>query len=560
MKENKDKTIAISLIISCCVLVIAIIAVLISNSQKNNNKSADIHKDSIVTETADTDISDETVASDSQNDSGSDVVSDFYDITADIDTDPSTATLDGTDSPASEDSSSTGESSQTEVSDAATDTTVASDGMVTSENTDMPEDPGAAANTNSSDLPEPTEVPVTPAPTKEPEPTSAPAVTGPTATPRPTATPMPEQKAYSPSDSVFTLSGHPTPTPLPKTTEEGSVRIMGVGDILYHQRVIDSGLMSDGTRNYNFHYDYLRGYLNAADVAIANQETLIVPESYGYSGYPCFGTPKEVADALVNAGFNVFTLATNHVFDKMGVKGLLEAADYWKSRTDVLSTGIYGNVTDFNTLTIGEYNGIKIAFLNYTDIVNGYWSKEELDSISGDVKLLRWALYHDEIKRAKQLADYVIVCPHWGVEYELQPNSRQKEIAQDMADAGADLIIGTHPHVPQPLEILTAADGRKVPCYYSLGNCISNMWETGACNLGIMADVTIKKTDSGIELTDVRAVPTVNFVHSGQTNYNVILLDDYTDDLGEQHASYSSKAHPDWLWNLYHELFGYDYY
>lgn len=340
---------------------------------------------------------------------------------------------------------------------------------------------------------------------------------------------------------------------------------------MYHQAVINSGIRSDGTRNYDSHYDYIRGYLNAADVKIANMETLILPEKYGYSGYPQFSTPPEVADALVKAGFNVFTMASNHMFDKGGVgtnalgnAGLKDCVKYWKSRGDALFTGIYNSKEDFDTLTIGEYNGIRIAFLNYTDIVNGYYTKEELDSISGDIKLLRSSLYKKEIKKAKELADFVIVLPHWGVEYSLGVSDRQREIAQDLADCGADLIIGTHPHVPEPLETIIAKDGRKVPCYYSLGNVISNMWRAEA-TLEIMADITLTRTDEGIEITSLRAVPLVNHVFPNSSNYAVFLLEDYTDEIGSTHPyqpEVDTQRHvaTGWLWEMYYELYGYDRY
>jgi len=332
---------------------------------------------------------------------------------------------------------------------------------------------------------------------------------------------------------------------------ETKIRIMAVGDNLYHDRVIKSGMKSDGTIDYRPIYKHIKDYLSNADIRIVNQEVILTPVSSRWKGYPDFASPYEVGDALVDAGFNVVTHATNHSWDN-GKSGAQYTVDYWKSQKDVLMTGMYGTAHDYQMLTIGEYNGIKVAFLNYTYGLNGS------DNPTGGeymFKLLDMSLVEKEIKRAKKLADVVIVLPHWGKEYKFEANDDQKEMAKEMAELGADLIIGCHPHVIEPLEFIETSDGRSVPCYYSLGNFVSNMLQPERC-IEAMADVTISVSDGKVTVESARAIPLVNYINKDCTKYAVYLFDDYTDKIAKTHES--TMLTRNYVKVMWKEVFGED--
>ncbi len=333
------------------------------------------------------------------------------------------------------------------------------------------------------------------------------------------------------------------------------VSIIAVGDNLYHERLVKSGLQADGSYNFDYIYSGIKDYISYADVKIINQETVLIADKSKWSYQPAaFGTPTEVGDAVVRAGFNVVTTASNHSYDK-GTDGMKSAVNYWngQAKNGVLMTGMYGSKEDYNKITVGEYNGVKIAFLNYTYGLNG---RTLSDSNSYMVKLLKESLIEKEIKEAKKLADVVIVLPHWGEEYHFRPVSSQKNLAQKMADWGADIIIGTHPHVLEPMVTITASDGRKVPCYYSLGNFCANMAITHDtnCTLEGMAELTVKVFDGKVTIESAELTPLVNHINNTDTQFKIYRLEDYTEDIAKGHLTNNhapGTITPDTLWKLY---------
>lgn len=311
--------------------------------------------------------------------------------------------------------------------------------------------------------------------------------------------------------------------------EEKTVTLAAVGDALIHEAILNSGKKKDGTYSYYRIFANIKNYIKPFDVKIINQETIFIEDETKYAGYPSFGTPAALGDAMRKAGFNVITCATNHAYDR-GRAGILDTVNYWKQYSDkVLMTGIYSSQEEYDMLSIREYNGIKIAFLNYTTLVNSEAGREDYYIRTyNEAKAVR------EIKNAKKKADFVIVLPHWGVEYEHEPSVEQVKMAQQFADAGADLIIGCHPHVVQPLKIIIASDGRHVPCYYSLGNFVSNMFWM-KCQLEGMAEVTIKKWNGETRVDRAEFTPLVNHINANDTIFTVYLLKDYQDDKYKRH-------------------------
>ena len=343
-----------------------------------------------------------------------------------------------------------------------------------------------------------------------------------------------------------------------KVVDVKYVTIMAVGDNLFHQRMIDQGLQSGGSFDYSRIYAELKDTIEAADVRIINQETILTSDRSLWAGYPNFGTPLEVGDAVVGAGFNVITTATNHSYDK-GTAGMKSTVKYWKkqAKKGVLMTGMYDSQEAYDTITVGEYNGIRIAFLNYTYSLNG----RSLDSSNSYmVKLLNENLIKKEIAEAKKQADVVIVLPHWGTEYLLEADSGQKALAQKMADWGADIIIGTHPHVLEPMVTLTSKDGRKVPCYYSLGNFTANMPNKN-CHLEGMAELKLKMAGGKVEIVSYKLTPLVNHISRGDSEWIVYRLEDYTEELAKNHlgnnSAYNCNITVESMWKLYTQITGF---
>lgn len=281
------------------------------------------------------------------------------------------------------------------------------------------------------------------------------------------------------------------PTETKPPFEPVNVDLIMVGDILAHEGVYNSGFYPDGTVNYDHIFAQLKDDIQAADIAIVNQEVVLGGTELGLSGYPCFNSPTELGDALVTAGFNVVLHATNHTLDK-GITGVDNTLNFWKEshpKTAVL--GIHDeSFTDYSTqdIYVYEQNGLRIAILNYTYGTNGIPIPQSRPLI---VNMLEEEKVAMDIARAKEISDFVIVCPHWGTEYVYEPDSYQKKWTQFFYEHEVDLVIGTHPHVIEPVEWIESEDSdHKMLVYYSLGNFVSNQDRLPRM-LGAMAKVTI---------------------------------------------------------------------
>ena len=312
-----------------------------------------------------------------------------------------------------------------------------------------------------------------------------------------------------------------------KKGEPVTIELMMIGDILQHRGVYESGYLDDGTRNYDHIFAHIGDQLANTDIKVVNQETLLGGTMFEFSGYPTFNGPQEMGDAEVKAGFNVVLRATNHAMD-MGYEGLHSELSYWHTQHPEIA--VIGAVdpddssASIEDIYIYEKDGFKIALLNYTYDLNGF--EDPQNKVS-------W-LDEDHVRRtvqaADEAADMVVVFPHWGEEYNLQPVEYQREMAQVFMDAGADVIIGGHPHVIEPVEVLTASDGRKVPCFWSVGNFVCTQVDNENLVGGVARVSFSKDADGNSSITGCSFVPTI--CHKGLgSSMTTYLLRDYTDDL-----------------------------
>lgn len=322
------------------------------------------------------------------------------------------------------------------------------------------------------------------------------------------------------------------------TTEQTSASIdfLSVGDNLIHDGIYQQAQKRAGSNGYDFSYCYenIADDVKNADIATINQET-VISKSNEPSGYPLFNSPHEVGDEIAKIGFDVVTMANNHMLDK-GEKGLKEAIDYWDGKDGITRTGAYKNKEDLNRVEYVEKNGIKIGLVSATQYTNGLSlpSGSELEIIyTSEEDIIK-----SKIEAAKKQCDMVLVNVHWGNEYRTEPTQGQRDLARKMARWGADVIIGHHPHVLEPIEFISKEDGTRTLVVYSLGNFISQQ-NTPLRVLGGMLKyrVTVDKSTGGLTIDNVKLIPIVTHYVRGSDDVKIYKLSQYTDSLASRQAS-----------------------
>lgn len=234
--------------------------------------------------------------------------------------------------------------------------------------------------------------------------------------------------------------------------EKTDVTLIAVGDDLVSDSVLYTAKRSDGTYDFSSVYEKMKPDFKKADIAIINQETILGGDKFEYKGYPCFNTPDSMGKAIMDAGFNIVQQASNHSYDT-GVEGIEHCIKYWKKhKKKVLMVGLNENEEEYNTIPIFKCKGIKFAILNYTYGLNGFKLPEDKGYLVNLLDDAHWDKVKSDIEKAEQIADFTIVLPHWGQEYvQPDPIPEQEKWAKMMVEAGADLIIGTHPHVVEKI-------------------------------------------------------------------------------------------------------------
>ncbi len=327
------------------------------------------------------------------------------------------------------------------------------------------------------------------------------------------------------------------PAPIPPSKTQTRASLFMVGDALIHSAVYAD---ADTGNGYDFRpmIEEVKKISKDYDLAFYNQETILGGSELGLSSYPRFNSPYEVGDAFVDAGFNLVSLANNHTLDR-GETAILNSHRYWGKHPDVKTAGSFSSWDDFNQPNIGEVNGIRYAFFAYTDWTNG------LTVPSGKEYLLnRYSneLAKQDIEAVRDRVDVVIVSMHFGDEYSLNVSSRQREIATYLASLGVDIVIGHHPHVVEPIEMI---DDTLV--IYSLGNFISA--QRGVEKLtGMMFSLDIVKTTedgvSKVTLENMKAglVYTYSDTINGiRRNFKVYPYQNLTEELLPNHEMYYNK-------------------
>lgn len=318
-----------------------------------------------------------------------------------------------------------------------------------------------------------------------------------------------------------------------KKDEIVNASFLAVGDNLIHDSIYYYNQDGKGGYALNDIYEHTNYLTQKVDLAYINMETIAAGEALGLSGYPSFNGPYEVIDALNSAGFDWLSGASNHTFDR-GEAGILSELKYIKENyPDMKITGIHDSKEDAEKSVVLNVKGMKIGVLDYTYGLNGYVipnGKEYLVDLIDKDKMQK------DMKKLEKVSDVQIVSIHWGQEYQFSPNSEQTELAQYLSDLGVDVIIGSHPHVIQPMDYIKGKNGNETLVMYSLGNFLSAQDENYRM-LGGMAkwNIEYNKTKDKVTFKEVQFLPVINHMEGNFEYYRTYVLKDYTDDLANRH-------------------------
>lgn len=321
----------------------------------------------------------------------------------------------------------------------------------------------------------------------------------------------------------------PSGNSVDNTKEENySIKLLMVGDNLINDKIYNT-MKTNDTYDFKPIYTYIKEINKDYDLAYYNQETILGGSSIGVSSYPAFNSPYEVGDATIDAGFNLVSLATNHTLDR-GEQAIINSRNYWNSKDNVLAVGSYSSNEEKDKIQILKKNNITYTMLNYTYGTNGIKvpsNKEYLVNVwpctgndpSTDTKYQEYKnTVKEDIEKVRDKVDLLIVAIHWGIEYKYTPNEYQKDMASYLASLGVNIIIGTHPHVVEPI---TYIDNTLV--IYSLGNFVSaqDTVEDYNTRVGLLSTITINKdSNNNISLSDLNNE--LIFTTDSSNSYKVI--------------------------------------
>ena len=336
-------------------------------------------------------------------------------------------------------------------------------------------------------------------------------------------------------------------TTVPKELEHvvSTATILSIGDLLMHGQLITDAQQADGSYDFSYIFPYITPYVTAADYAAANLEVTLAGPSRPYQGYPMFNSPDAIVDAAKNAGFDMLLTANNHMYDS-GEDGFLRTVRTIREK-GLTALGTREEAEE-PAYTVQDINGIKVGMVCYTyeqrpenyrsdrvylnknilsatcsALVNSFVGTE-LDPFYTEIGGILEQMRNDG-------AEATVMFIHWGVEYQLTQNAEQQQIAQKLCDLGFDVIVGGHPHVVQPVELLesTVDPEHRTVCLYSMGNAVSNQRQgeltsitTAHTEDGATFSMTFSKySDGTVYLEDVALIPT--WVRAIDVNGNTVV-------------------------------------
>ena len=317
-----------------------------------------------------------------------------------------------------------------------------------------------------------------------------------------------------------------------KVEKTKKMSLVAVGDCLIHGAVYMDARTGNDSYDFSGMIELVGPYISKYDLKYYNQETIIGGKKLGVSHYPRFNSPEEIGDNMVSLGFNLVSLANNHSLDKDEV-GILNSNEYWKTK-DVVTAGTYSSSEERNDIKVYEKNGIKYAFLAYTTTTNGLTmpkGKEYLLNVYSDTQA------KEDIDKIKDKVDVIIVSMHWGEEYVFEPTSSQKEIAKYLSSLGVNLIIGSHPHVVEPVGFV--GDTLVI---YSLGNFLSGQRPMGIDKtIGLMVGMDIVVKNKKVTFENIDKSLLYTYSTTSDTKYKVYPFESLDDSILNGYKELESK-------------------
>lgn len=307
----------------------------------------------------------------------------------------------------------------------------------------------------------------------------------------------------------------------PPEQRDDTLTILFAGDAMMHKRQLDCARQKDGSYDFSTYFGQVMPYIESADYAVVNLETTLADKNF--AGYPQFCSPKNYANTLLDAGFDLLLTANNHCLDTYdaGLRRTLDTLD----SIGATHCGTYRNEAEREELSplIVDIKGVKTAFINYTYATNGIRARD-----GATVNYIDRNAIKSEIDKARAKgAEIIVASIHWGIEYELLPHKSQTDLAQYLVDEGVDIVNGGHPHVVQPMEIVHSdSHDKDALVVYSLGNFVSDMRKTTTQGGAMVKATLVRDTTGKTRLAAAEYVPT--FCERGipgVSNYRVLVAD-----------------------------------
>ncbi|MDN4492563.1 CapA family protein [Ureibacillus aquaedulcis] len=299
--------------------------------------------------------------------------------------------------------------------------------------------------------------------------------------------------------------------PEPRKPESYTATISAIGDILAHSPVYKEAYIGNDQYDFTEMFTQVRPYIERADITVANSESIIGGQDLGVSSYPLFNSPYELADTLKAVGVDVVNMANNHTLDR-GEQAILNATNHW-NELGITYVGVAKDPKESRQIKTMTVNKITFSFLSYTYGTNGLNVPEGKDYL---VNYINEEKMIQDIQKAKEISDLVVLNLHVGEEYSRTQNDYQEKLAQLAADNGVHIIFAHHPHVLQPVKWYTGIEGNQTFVIHSLGNFLSSQDKLHR-QIGTILELEVSKTitygpdgqaNTLIEVKNPRLLPT----------------------------------------------------
>lgn len=340
------------------------------------------------------------------------------------------------------------------------------------------------------------------------------------------------------ADQASEKSGQPTAGAQKSGDSTSSFTFTGVGDNLLHDTIFVYYEQDHNSRDFTPIYEMTVPYFQSADLAYCNFETVCAGDAFGLSGYPAFNGPTEMIDSLMASGFDWFSISSNHSLDATA-QGLIYEKEYMREHyPDLSETGAFVSEEDAAAPVVRNINGIRVGLCGFTYGLEGAipadmpWLVDVYRSGNGPIN---YELIDQKLDALNAVSDVQIVAMHWGDEYQTSPNAEQIEVANYLNSKGVEVIIGTHPHVIEPVEIIKSPE-QETLVYYSLGNFVSAQ-NTNETMVGGMANFTLSYDfdTHKASFSDIRFTPTITWISPDLREYRTTTIHEYNDDMAANH-------------------------